>query len=500
MSIPRLRILSCKNMLNGLLAWADHNQFATLRVDRPHYATRSTFCTYYFLGSKKIVNLSSECVKLFLMATITKSDELRLHNRSRILTCLRVNGRQSRTNIGEITGLSGATVTQVTADLIEDGVIEQVAPEPVTADTTPIGVRRGRPQVILRLNTEAATAAVLTLLLNQIEVTLYDYAGNQLHRINKRIVTSALTPETLQKQLIQTLDSALAADDQFKSSLKHIALVCQGTVTSDNSGLLWSPITGVRDIDFGRILQDHYAICVTVSNDCNMIVTALYQERQTRSSAKTKNNADSTDDNRVNFAAILLSYGIGLGFFHKGSILAGSHSSGTEFGHMLYQADGALCRCGRHGCIEAYASDYAIWRSAKGFGRDTLPEDFIPQEEFEALIDAAINHDGPERAAFNEAGAAIGQGLTNLFAIFDPFPTVLVGTSSIAFDLIEDSMVKNLRHYGIGDSSSYVSVYNSTSENDLIRSGASLQALSYIDKEIFSFGERTATSLKPVAT
>lgn len=488
-------------MLNGLLVWADHNQSATLRIGRPHYATRSTFCTYYFLGSKKIVNLSSECVKLFLMATITKSDELRLYNRSRILTCLRVNGRQSRTNIGEMTGLSGATVTQVTADLIDDGVIEQVAPAPVASTTTPFNARRGRPQVILRLNTDAATAAVLTLLLNQIEVTLYDYAGDQLHRINKRIITSSLTSATLKKQLIETLDSALAADDHFKSSLKHIAVVCQGTVTSDNSGLLWSPITRVRDIDFGAILKDHYGIYVTVSNDCNMIATALYQERQTQQkNHKTADATHSTNHNSANFAAILLSYGIGLGFFHQGSILAGSHSSGTEFGHMLYEADGALCRCGRRGCIEAYASDYAIWRKAKGLAIDSVPEDLIPKEEFEALIETANRQEGPERTAFTEAGAAIGQGLTNLFAIFDPFPTVLVGTSSIAFDLIEHSMMKNLRHYGTGDSSSYVSVYNSTSESDLIRTGASLQALSYIDKEIFSFGERSSAAFKPTTS
>ncbi len=485
-------------MINGLTRGGPQTKPPTLHVVQPHYASQSSFCTYYFLGSKKIVNLSSECVKLFRMATITKSDELRLYNRSRILTCLRVNGSQSRTNIGLYTGLSGATVTQVTADLINDGVIKQVSPVPTAPVATSITNRRGRPQVILKLNKKAATAAVLTLLLNQIEVNIYDYAGNQLHRINKRIVSSSLTSAKLKKQLIETLDAALAADNHFKSSLKHIELVCQGTVTSDNSGLLWSPITKVRDIDFGAILQAHYGICATVSNDCNMIATALHRERQTPSNnANSLHSASGTDNANANFATILLSYGIGLGFFHQGSILAGSHSSGTEFGHMLYEADGALCRCGRRGCIEAYASDYAIWRKAKGLANDSLPEDIIPQAEFENLIAIAHQQDGPERAAFTAAGAAIGQGLTNLFAIFDPFPTVLIGTSAIAFDLLEPSMVKNLRHYGTGDSSSYVSVYKNASESDLIRTGASLQALSFIDKEVFSFGDRTTTALKP---
>ena len=65
------------------------------------------------------------------MATITTSDELRLFNRSRILSCLRSGGRQSRKFLCESTGLSASTVSQVTADLIDDGVIELFTPKEV---------------------------------------------------------------------------------------------------------------------------------------------------------------------------------------------------------------------------------------------------------------------------------------------------------------------------------------------------------------------------------
>ncbi len=432
------------------------------------------------------------------MATITKSDELRLFNRSRILTCLRSNGRQSRTQLGELTGLSGATVTQVTADLIDDGVIRQVAPGANPASATVAGARRGRPQVILELNAQAATTAVVTFLLNHVDVTLYDYAGRELHRVDRPVVTASLTADTLQSCLFGAVDCALGASAHYRSTLKHIALVCQGTVTSDSGGLLWSPITGVRDFDLRGVLQARYGIWVTVSNDCNMIARALYQQQNEQPLPRQPTSGISRTSN--NFATILLSYGIGLGFFHQGSILTGSQSSGTEFGHMLFQADGALCRCGRRGCIEAYASDYAIWRRSKQLPSDSTPADIIPDGEFSQLMDAAQQQPGPERDAFAEAGAAIGQGLTNLFAIFDPFPTVLVGTTANAFHLMEESLAKNLRHYGTGDSSSYISVYNSGSEGSLIRIGAALQALAYIDQEVFGFGERSHHRAKAISS
>ncbi len=88
----------------------------------------------------------------------------------------------------------------------------------------------------------------------------------------------------------------------------------------------------------------------TVENDCNMIAVALRWHKPERY--------------RDDFIAILLSHGIGMGMVLKGELFTGTQSSGGEFGHMIHRPDGALCRCGRRGCVEAYAGNYAIWRNA----------------------------------------------------------------------------------------------------------------------------------------
>lgn len=414
------------------------------------------------------------------MATITTSDELRLYNRSRILSCLRNHSKQSRTGISELTGLSSATVTQVTADLISDNIIERLEPAAEVGNATALTHRRGRPQVLLDLRANAATTAVVTLLLNHLEVTLFDYRGEMLYTQKKHILTSSLSEKTLTSHLTRLLDKALSGNAHWRQSLKHVAVVYQGTVTSDNSGLLWSPITDVRNVDLATILKKKYGAGVSVLNDCKMIASALYHERE----QTTDGVAGS------NFAAILLSYGIGLGLFHRGDILTGSSSSGTEFGHMLLQADGALCRCGRYGCIEAYASDYAIWRYAHEQHEHEAPADEITAEEFARLVERAQSSDGPERRAFENAGAAIGLGLTNLFALFDPFPVVLVGTNRQAFELMETALYQNLQHFGSQNSKELINVYDQQTESSLILKGASRLALGHIDLEVFGFGDR----------
>ena len=149
---------------------------------------------------------------------------------------------------------------------------------------------------------------------------------------------------------------------------------------------------------------------------------------------------------RNDFIAILLSHGIGMGMVLRGELFTGTQSSGGEFGHMIHRPGGALCRCGRRGCIEAYAGNYAIWRNAQGMPEDSPPVADISDADIAALADRARRDDGPEREAFRKAGEALGFGLGSLFALIDPAPVAMVGHGALAFDLLEPSIRAGDRH------------------------------------------------------
>ena len=86
------------------------------------------------------------------MAQIEKSNhnsDPREAGRLQVLDVIRAAGTIARIDIAKETGFSPATVTVITSQLLESGLIEEITPEPA-ADAKP-STRRGRPRVSLRL-------------------------------------------------------------------------------------------------------------------------------------------------------------------------------------------------------------------------------------------------------------------------------------------------------------------------------------------------------------
>ena len=104
-----------------------------------------------------------------------------------------------------------------------------------------------------------------------------------------------------------------------------------------------------------------------------------------------------------------------------------------EAGHMVIDADGPECVCGRHGCWETYASGRALGRLTRRAARDgRVPAivasaggiDSIESEDVSSLV--ARGH--PEALAMlEELGWWAGLGLTNLVDVLDVSAIILGG-------------------------------------------------------------------------
>lgn len=66
-----------------------------------------------------------------------------------------------------------------------------------------------------------------------------------------------------------------------------------------------------------------------------------------------------------NSVCITLGTGVGCGVIVEGKLLSGCNPAVAELGHMVIQADGEPCLCGRKGCFEAYSSATALCRMTK---------------------------------------------------------------------------------------------------------------------------------------
>ena len=412
------------------------------------------------------------------MTVGVRHDDLRKRNRAMVIAAIRLGGASSRTEIASATELSHSTISTISADLIGEGILEEAKAGESGA------LKRGRPQVALGLNPKAACVVAAVLSLNSLSVSLIDYSGATIAIENCR-------PQTLtmpRHKLIETLETAirtvLARAGTGHGPLHRITLAVQGITDSRARKLLWSPITPHSDIPFADALEGAFSVPVTVENDCNMIAVAMRTRRP--------------DRYRDNFATILLSNGIGMGLMLRGEFFTGSRSSGGEFGHMIHVPDGALCRCGRRGCIEAYAGNYAIVRHVLAQSERAEPAADIDDETILAMAELARDRPGREREAFERAGEAIGFGLGSLFALIDPGPVAVVGPGTSAFDVIEPALRSALARTAGGHEAT-VSFDIEPREMPLISEGGAHLALTFVDREIFGPGVAAAVQASRIA-
>lgn len=413
------------------------------------------------------------------MSVGIRHDDLRKRNRAMVIASVRRAGQVSRTDIAATTGLSHSTISAISADLIAEGILAEAKGGESS------NARRGRPQVAISLKPEAATVVVIALLFNFLSVAVVDFSGRILVEDRKKLATTDLSPEDLIGECIAMVRRQTARRPAAGREVLRIVLAVQGTTDAIGRTMLWSPITPHEGIDFAGALEIAFGVPVGVENDCNMIAVALRWHDPHRY--------------REDFIAILLSHGIGMGLVLKGELFTGTHSSGGEFGHMMHRPDGALCRCGRRGCVEAYAGNYAIWRSASGAGEDEAPISDIGAADMAKLAASARAHDGPQRQAYRKAGEALGYGLGSLFALIDPAPVAMVGIGAGAFDLIEPSLRASIALTAGGQHSGAISFATYADELPLITLGCAMRALTFIDAEVLAAGGLPAARGKDVA-
>lgn len=402
-----------------------------------------------------------------------RHDDLRRQNRTMVLSAVRSVPGVSRTEIARRTGLSHSTISAISSDLIEEGILRQAKPEGQAES------RRGRPQVALETNPDAARVATVVLTLNTLSLSLFDYSGKSVSERHCRLPTASVGRRELTDRIGDEL-AALMGGCTTGGPCLRITMAVQGIVDARGREMLWSPITPHTHIPLAEILEARFGIPVAVENDCNMIAIAI-RER-------------TPDRYRDNLVAVLLSNGIGMDLILGGRLFTGTISSGGEFGHMIHVPDGALCRCGRHGCIEAYAGNYAIMRNARRQGEWALPESDISEQEMVALAVEARAAEGPEREAFRRAGRAIGYGLGSLFALIDPAPVAIVGPGTAAFDIIEPALREALLNTAGGQDAGPLRFELELDERPLIRAGCAHSALAYLDESVFAL---QAGSLQP---
>ncbi|QFT28950.1 N-acetylglucosamine repressor [Labrenzia sp. THAF82] len=412
-------------------------------------------------------------------------DQIRRQNRSIVLQALRRNGPMARIDLGHMTRLSPATVTAITSDLLDQGLILSLeSEEPKTHQA------RGRPRTLLKLNPDAVYTVGVRLSVNHIDMSLVNFAGEVTQDKRAYFDSATADAQSFPKTLVDAIRDFLQEAGVGPSRVREIGVAAQGVVETESGIVSWSPAFAGRKIPVVDPLRTAFGADCYISNDTNMITEALHW----------------SDPNRYSgtFAVIMLDYGVGMGLYLNNQLFSGASGTAAEFGHANHIPGGALCRCGKRGCLEAYLSDYALVRAASHMPETTDPITIdAGVSGLARLIELASSGDDDARTAFHEAGRVLGYGLARVIAMIDPKRVVLTGAAMRAFSFMEKGMWEGLEEALVADLRNNFSLDVMPWNEDFIRSGLIAQSMERLDKDFLGTdslpGERAASSGKKVS-
>ena len=328
-----------------------------------------------------------------------------------------------RIDLSQNTGISRATVTTVTAELLRDGLIEEIPRDTESAT----GMKRGRPRVDLKIASGAHLVAGIKVSGHSISLMLVDFEGTQIAELEVPFLDGPTSCVRLTEQIAHALDGLTALVGKAVHDLSGIGVGLSGVVDAANGTVYWSPSLKERNINLRDKLNLELGVPTFLDNDANLVAMA----------EKTFGLGRDHSD----FIVVTIESGVGMGLVINGQIYRGTRGCGAEFGHTKVQLEGALCRCGQRGCLEAYVADYALVREAASIGFLDLDQPI--ENRVSRLLTAAKDGDPTAKTIVDRAGRMFALGLANLVNVFDPQLIILAGEQMqfdhlYAKDVIED--------------------------------------------------------------
>lgn len=313
--------------------------------------------------------------------------------RSAVLGSLGTRGPLSRAALSRALGVSPATVTQATRELLGRGLI-------VELDSVPSD--GGRPARLLGLAHEGGGALGVKVTADHIAVV--DVGLDGTIRSSEQHPFDPGAPDALDRL------GAMLADviaDRAGRPLLGVGIGVPGAANSQEAGVVNAPTLDWVETRLGPALRAALDVPVLVENDVNTLAVA-------ESLYGTGRDLDS-------YLVVTIGRGIGCGIVVDGTVYRGSGGGAGEIGHIPVTVDGPVCGCGGRGCLEAHVGDAALVRRARESGV------IGDADGSDALLRAAQRGDVSAAAIYHDAGTVLGRALAGVVHTVDPEMILLLG-------------------------------------------------------------------------
>ncbi|MFD5405512.1 ROK family transcriptional regulator [Streptomyces griseorubiginosus] len=335
--------------------------------------------------------------------------DLRRANRTAVLQRLWFDGPLSRFELGPATGLSSGSVSNVVADLIADGLVEEAGS--VDSDG-------GRPRTLLRVAPGSGHMIGVDVGETRVRVELFDLTLTELARAERPLTGHGYDVEVVVGHIRDGIAEVLADAAVAPERLLGVGIGVPGIVahTPDSGAVVHGQTIGWDAVPLEALLRTGSPLPAGVRYFID-------------NGARTLGQAEMWfGGGRGAHSAVVVLFGSGVGACLVTPEV--EHGRAVEWGHLTVRVRGRRCRCGALGCLEAYAGAESLlerWREEGG----RPPEAADEETALTALLAAAYPSgdtaaDPVALAVLEETAEYLGAGLSDLINLFQP-ERILIG-------------------------------------------------------------------------
>lgn len=311
----------------------------------------------------------------------------------------------TRTELGQLTGLSRTAVAARVAALLEVGLV---------AESERAASTGGRPAAMLTFDGDAGIVLCVGIGISRTRIAVCNLAGEIIATsdIDQEV---ALGPDDLMPDVVKRLDVLL--QDHPGVPVYGVGLSLPGPVDRTRGCSVNSPI--LRGWD-GVELRPYFAELamlgsgpVLMDNDANAIAIG-----------ERGGELERLDDLLV----LKASTGLGAGIIAGGVLQRGAAQAAGEFGHnKTSAAEGLSCRCGDTGCLEAVAGGWALVHALQQQGREV--------RHMRDVVELVHAGDPEARRMVRDSGRLVGEVVAPAINLLNPAVLVIAGDMAAAYDV-----------------------------------------------------------------
>jgi predicted NBD/HSP70 family sugar kinase len=265
---------------------------------------------------------------------------LRESNRVRVVDALRRSGRASRSDLARMTGLSRTTVGSVVADLQARGLVAE------QAERRSEQAARGRPPIFLRIEPKAGVAIGIDFDHDRVRVALADLSTTVLGEDWTAIDVDHSATDAIDAA-VEMVEELRRSADVDTTQLVGAGISLAGPIDARTGTIGSLPILpGWAGRSPRKELAERLGLHVEIDNDANLGALAEASFGAGRGLS--------------DIVYVRLGSGLGAGLVLGGRVHRGASGLAGELGHIQVVPDGAVCRCGKRGCLETVAAGGAL--------------------------------------------------------------------------------------------------------------------------------------------